>query len=151
MSSRFWTCLIALTAAALLGASTLAVPPASGPGVDPPATNPPPPPPKAKPAPGPNPGRPTPPDRPDRPPDRPDTLGDHYVGVLVSAGAGKVSTTDTLGRDHVHILSATAQIICNGRKGTEADLRKGMTVEITTRPADPKIAVRVIARTTQGS
>lgn len=147
MSIRSW---ISLAASALLSASLLAAPP-HGPGVSPPADNPSPPPRQPKKDPPPNPGRPVPPDRPTRPPDRPDNIGETYIGTLVSAGAGKIVVTGADGKERVHTMSATAEILCSSRKCQLSDLRKGMTVEVTTRPADPKVAVRVIARITKGS
>src|SRR5690348_317339 len=119
------TSLLALAAAALLSAAALAAPP-RGPGVSSPADNPSPPPQKPKKDPAPSPGRPVPPDRPARPPDEPDHIGETYTGTLVSAGAAKVVVTDGDGKEHVHQLSATAQILCNARKCEASDLRKGM-------------------------
>jgi len=71
--------------------------------------------------------------------------GDTHSGVVVSAGAGKLTMSDKDGtNEHSHDVAANAKISCDGKECKLEDLKKGSSVKVTTKD---KKAVKIEAKT----
>jgi hypothetical protein len=55
-----------------------------------------------------------------------------HSGTVVSAAAGKLVMTGKDNKEHSHDVLATAKIMINGQSGKLEDLKKGVTVTVTT-------------------
>ena len=74
-----------------------------------------------------------------------DAAGDTHSGVVVSAGAGKLTMRDKDGtNEHSHDVTANAKISCDGKECKLEDLKKGSSVKVTTKD---KKAVKIEAKT----
>ena len=74
-----------------------------------------------------------------------DAAGDTHSGVVVSAGAGKLTMTDKDGtNEHTHDVAADAKISCDGKECKLEDLKKGNSVKVTTKD---KKAIKIEAKT----
>lgn len=69
-----------------------------------------------------------------------------HTGTFVSAdGSAKTFVMkDDAGKDHSHTLAPDAKVTDpNGQPCKISDLKAGQKIEVTTKPGDPKTAVRV--------
>ncbi|MDX1945052.1 MAG: hypothetical protein SFU86_06565 [Pirellulaceae bacterium] len=53
-------------------------------------------------------------------------------GVVVSAGDGKLTLTDTAGKQHTLTIPDTAEITFNGKRGKLTDLKPGVRIRVMT-------------------
>ena len=71
-----------------------------------------------------------------------DEKGTTHMGVVVSAGEGKLTMTDKDGKnEHTHDVAADAKISCNGKDCKLGDLKKGTAVKVTVKD---KKAVQIV-------
>jgi|SRR5581483_10305848 len=71
-----------------------------------------------------------------------------HEGIVVSAGAGKLTMTDNAGKNqHSHNVAKDAKITCEGKDCKLEDLKKGYPVKVTMDKREGKdVAVKLEAR-----
>ncbi len=72
-----------------------------------------------------------------------------HDGKIVKAGDGKLTMTDTAGKNkHTHDVAADAKITCDGKEVKLADLKAGDSVTVTTNTddKDTTLAIKIEAR-----
>ena len=73
---------------------------------------------------------------------------DTHTGKIVSAGDNKLVMTDNdTKKEMTHTVAADALITCDGKACKLEDLKKGITVKVTTKKDDKKVAVAIAAST----
>ena len=71
--------------------------------------------------------------------------GDTHTGVVVSAEGGKLTMSDKDGKnEHTHDVALDAKISCDGKACKLEDLKKGVSVTVTTKD---KKAIKIEAST----
>jgi hypothetical protein len=55
-----------------------------------------------------------------------------HEGMVVSAGAGKLTMKDKSGKEHSHVVGNDAKITVHGKPGRLEDLKLGMPIRVTT-------------------
>ena len=71
-----------------------------------------------------------------------------HTGKVVSAGDKKLVMTDNdTKKEMTHTVAADAKITCDGKVCKLEDLKKGITVKVTTKKDDVKTAVAIEAST----
>ena len=60
-----------------------------------------------------------------------DKAGTHE-GTVVSAVEGKLTMTDKAGKEHTHMIAASAKVTLDGKDAALTDLKKGDKVKVTT-------------------
>lgn len=74
-----------------------------------------------------------------------DAAGDTHSGLVVSAGAGKLTMTDKDGKnEHTHDVAFDAKVSCDGKDCKLEDLKKGTSIKVTTKD---KKAIKIEATT----
>jgi hypothetical protein len=69
---------------------------------------------------------------------------DTHTGKVVSAGDKKLVMTDNATqKEMTHLVAADAKITCDGKACKLEDLKKGITVKVTTKKDDPTMAVAI--------
>jgi hypothetical protein len=66
-----------------------------------------------------------------------------HMGKVVSTGKNKLTMTGTDGKEHSHAVADDAKITCDGKVCKLEDLKKGITVKVTTKKDDPTTAVAI--------
>lgn len=67
-----------------------------------------------------------------------------HEGILVSAGADTLTMTDKDGKNQqTHTVAVDAKITCDGKECKLEDLKKGITLKVTTKKGDKPVAVRI--------
>jgi hypothetical protein len=73
---------------------------------------------------------------------------DTHTGKIVSAGDNKLVMTDNdTKKEMTHTVAADALITLDGKAAKLEDLKKGITVKVTTKKDDKKVAVAIAAST----
>ena len=73
---------------------------------------------------------------------------DTHTGKVVSAGDNKLVMTDSdTKKEMTHTVAADAVITCDGKACKLEDLKKGITVKVTTKKDDKKVAVAIAGST----
>jgi len=71
-----------------------------------------------------------------------------HEGKVVKAGEGKLTMTDKDGgKQHTHLVPATAKVICDGKECRLEDLKPGTVVKVTMKGDGEKAVARIEART----
>jgi len=79
----------------------------------------------------------------------PALAADTHDGMVVKAGDGKLTMTDKDGKnEHTHDIAKEAKITCDGKECKLEDLKKGVTVTVTTEKKGDKVqATKIEAKT----
>jgi hypothetical protein len=73
---------------------------------------------------------------------------DTHTGKVVSAGNNKLTMTDKDGKKEMtHSVAADAVITCDGKACKLEDLKKGITVKVTTKKDDKTVAIAIEGNT----
>ena len=67
-----------------------------------------------------------------------------HEGTVVKAADGKLTMKDKLGKQHSHIIPATAEITLDGKASKLEDLKAGFSVKVSTQQ-DEKTVTKVEA------
>jgi hypothetical protein len=71
-----------------------------------------------------------------------------HMGKVVSAGKNKLVMTDKDGKtETTHTVAADAVITCDGKACKLEDLKKGITVKVTTKKDDKTVAIAIEGET----
>jgi len=68
-----------------------------------------------------------------------------HQGTLVKASDGKLTMTDTAGKEHSHNVADNAQITLDGKAAKLEDLKRGYKLKVTTKEGDPTTAIKIEA------
>jgi hypothetical protein len=68
-----------------------------------------------------------------------------HQGTLVKAENGKLTMTDTAGKEHSHNVADNAQITLDGKACKLEDLKRGFKLKVTTKEGDPNTAIKIEA------
>jgi hypothetical protein len=76
---------------------------------------------------------------------------DTHTGKVVSVTGNKLLMVDKDGKnEHMHMVSDTAKITCDGKDCKLADLKAGMPIRVTTKKEGDKTMATKIEAQTQG-
>lgn len=71
-----------------------------------------------------------------------------HEGKVVKAGDGKLLMSDKEGgKQHMHIVPATAKITCDGKECKLEDLKEGTMIRVTTKDDTERTVTKVEAKT----
>src|SRR5262249_43202355 len=68
-----------------------------------------------------------------------------HQGKVVSVKGDELIMTGPDGKEMTHTLAPDAKVMCDGKPCHLSDLKAGMTVKLTTKPDNPKMALSVTA------
>jgi len=82
----------------------------------------------------------------------PAVAADMHQGKVVKAGEGKLTMTDTAGKnEHMHDVASNAAVTCEGKTCGLADVKAGDMVTVTTETKDGKTMATKIEAKKAGS
>ena len=80
-------------------------------------------------------------------PAAPDKSNSALTGTLSAVAADSITVTDSKGNDHKLTVDKDATATCDGKKCAVADLKKGVSVSVTTKKDDNTVATAIDAKT----
>jgi hypothetical protein len=70
-----------------------------------------------------------------------------HSGIVVSVADGSLTMTDKDGKNqHKHTVAKDATITCDGKDCKLEDLKKGLSIVVTTKEGDQTVAVKIEAK-----